>query len=256
MRTEFSVDLDGAPRHFELSITPLYNRRGAVTGRIFVAHDITRRKDLEISLRQLTDELEQRVHQRTDELAEAYDTTLAGWAKALEFRDKETEGHSRRVTEITMKLAHHLGVSDEELVHIRRGALLHDIGKMAIPDEILRKRGSLTEAERQIVREHPSTAFELLRNTPYLQKALEIPYCHHEKWDGTGYPRGLKEEQIPLAARIFAIADVWDALSSDRPYNQAWERERVIEYLKSESGRHFDPKLVGLYLVLVQQGEI
>jgi PAS domain S-box-containing protein len=256
MRAEFSANLKGSIHYYELSITPIYNRRRALTGRIFVAHDITRRKELENSLRELTEELDKRVTKRTEELAEAYDTTLEGWAKALEFRDKETEGHSRRVTETTLKLARSLGFSEEELVDIYRGSLLHDIGKMAIPDEILRKAGSLSDAERKIVREHPLIAYELLKHTPYLQKALEIPYCHHEKWDGSGYPRGLKEEEIPLAARIFAIADVWDALSYDRPYNKAWERDKVIEYLKAESGRHFDPKITNLFLGMVKQGGI
>jgi putative nucleotidyltransferase with HDIG domain/PAS domain S-box-containing protein len=256
VRTEFTARVNGDRNYFELSITPIYNRRKALIGRIFVTHDVTRRKDLENSLRQLTDELEQRVNRRTEELAEAYDTTLEGWARALEFRDKETEGHSRRVTQITLRLARELGISDEQLIHIHRGALLHDIGKMAIPDDILRKAGSLTEAEREIVRQHPETAYSLLKQIPFLQKALEIPYCHHEKWDGSGYPRGLKEEQIPLAARIFAIADVWDALSYDRPYNKAWSPEQITRYLHDESGRHFDPKIATLFLELVKQGEI
>ncbi len=256
MRAEFSADFKGSIHYYELSITPIYNRRRTLSGRIFVAHDITRRKELENSLRALTQELDLRVTERTNDLAEAYDTTLEGWAKALEFRDKETEGHSRRVTETTLKLARKLGISEAEQIDIYRGALLHDIGKMAIPDDILRKAGSLTEAEKKIVREHPTIAFELLRNTPYLKKAMEIPYCHHEKWDGTGYPRGLREEEIPLAARIFAIADVWDALSYDRPYNKAWEREKIIEYLHAESGLHFDPKITNLFLGMVKQGGI
>src|SRR5262249_33636212 len=152
---------------------------------------------------------------------EAYDTTLEGWAKALELRDKETEGHSRRVTGTTVAVARAMGFDEESMVHIRRGSILHDIGKMGIPDDILRKDGPLTEAERKIVQKHPSTALDLLKPIAYLEKAREIPYCHHEKWDGSGYPRGLKGEEIPLAARIFAVVDVWDALSSDRPYRSA-----------------------------------
>ena len=189
-------------------------------------------------------------------LAEAYDTTLEGWAKALELRDKETEGHSRRVTETTLTVARAMGFSGEELVHIRRGSILHDIGKMGVPDHILRKEGALTEDERQVILKHPQTAYDLLKQIPFLEKALEIPYSHHERWDGTGYPRGLKERAIPLPARIFAIVDVWDALSSDRPYRKAWKRAEVIQYLINESGKHFDPRVVNVFLALVEKGEI
>ena len=189
-------------------------------------------------------------------LEEAYDTTLEGWAKALELRDKETEGHSRRVTETTLAVASAMGFSAEALVHIRRGSILHDIGKMGIPDQILRKPGPLTEAERQIVLKHPDTAYNLLKQISYLEKALEIPHCHHEKWDGTGYPRGLRGEEIPLSARIFAIVDVWDALSSDRPYRKAWQRDEVIQYLINDSGKHFDPHVLEVFLALVEKGEI
>jgi len=181
-------------------------------------------------------------------LAEAYDTTLEGWAKALELRDKETEGHSRRVMDTTLIVARAMGISKEELVDIRRGSLLHDIGKMGIPDEILRKNGPLNEDERKIVMKHPETAYDLLKRIPYLEKALEIPYCHHEKWDGTGYPRGLKAEEIPLSARIFTVVDVWDALSSDRPYRDSWSKEQVKQYLLSEAGKYFDPKVVDIFL--------
>ncbi|MBI3151473.1 MAG: transporter substrate-binding domain-containing protein [Chloroflexi bacterium] len=189
-------------------------------------------------------------------LAEAYDTTLEGWAKALELRDKETEGHSRRVTEITLIIARAMGMDEKELVDARRGAILHDIGKMAIPDEILRKNGPLTEQEREIVNLHPQVAYDLLSRIPYLKKALEIPYSHHEKWDGSGYPRGLKGDEIPLVARIFAVADVWDALSCDRPYRKGWEKDKVVQYLRSESGRHFDPKIVSVFFELLDRGEI
>jgi PAS domain S-box-containing protein len=191
-----------------------------------------------------------------ENLAEAYDTTLEGWAKALELRDKETEGHSRRVTETTLALARTMGFSEQELLHIRRGSILHDIGKMGIPDDILRKHGPLTDEERTIVQKHPDTAHELLKRIPYLEKSLEIPYCHHEKWDGTGYPRGLKGEEIPLAARVFAVVDVWDALSTDRPYRNAWNKEQVAEYLMHESGKHFDPRVVNAFLASVEKGEI
>lgn len=178
------------------------------------------------------------------ELSHAYDATIAGWSGALDLRDKETEGHSRRVTEMTLKLARAFGLSTEELVQIRRGALLHDIGKMGIPDAILLKPGKLTDEEWVIMRKHPEFAYNLLEPIAYLRSALDIPYCHHEKWDGTGYPRGLKGNQIPLAARIFAVVDVWDALSSDRPYRPAWTKEKVREHIRSLSGTHFDPQVI------------
>lgn len=182
------------------------------------------------------------------ELTLAYDTTIEGWSRALDLRDKETEGHSQRVTEMTLKLARALGVKEEELVHIRRGALLHDIGKMGIPDSILLKPHKLTGEEEQIIRKHPDYAYRLLSPIAHLRQALDIPYCHHEKWDGSGYPRGLKGEQIPLAARIFAIVDVCDALLYDRPYRIALSQEKTIEYLQSQAGVHFDPKMVETFL--------
>jgi PAS domain S-box-containing protein len=191
-----------------------------------------------------------------ENLAEAYETTLEGWAKALELRDKETEGHSRRVTEKTLAVARAMGISKEELVHIRRGSILHDIGKMGIPDDILRKNGPLTDEEQIVVYKHPTTAFNLLKPITYLKKSLDVPYCHHEKWDGSGYPRGLKGTEIPLAARIFAVVDVWDALSSDRPYRNAWPQDKVVQYLMDESGKHFDPAVVRKFVNLVNKGKI
>ncbi len=182
------------------------------------------------------------------ELTMAYDTTLEGWSRALDLRDKETEGHTKRVAELTVQLAKAMGVGDEELVHIRRGALLHDIGKMAIPDRILLKPGPLTEEEWAIMRKHPIYAHDLLAQIPYLRPALAIPYNHHEKWDGTGYPRGLKGLAIPSAARIFAIVDVWDALRSDRPYRPAWTEEQARAYLAEQSDKHFDPRAVETFL--------
>ncbi|MBI3242882.1 MAG: GAF domain-containing protein [Chloroflexi bacterium] len=185
------------------------------------------------------------------ELAQAYDSTLEGWARALELRDKETEGHTRRVTELTLRLALAMGLPDAELVHVRRGALLHDIGKMGIPDSILLKPGPLTGVEWGIMRRHPTYAYEMLSPIAYLRPALDIPYCHHEKWDGAGYPRGLKGEQIPLAARIFAVVDVWDALCSDRPYRKAWPLEQVREHIRSLTGAHFDPQVAQVFLGII-----
>jgi PAS domain S-box-containing protein len=180
------------------------------------------------------------------ELALAYDATIEGWSRALDLRDKETEGHTQRVTELTTQLAGAMGLSEAELVHVRRGALLHDMGKMGIPDDILLKPGKLTDEEWVTMRKHPQYAYAMLSPVAYLRPALDIPYCHHEKWDGTGYPRGLKGEQIPLAARIFAIVDVWDALTSDRPYRKAWTMEKALEHIKAASATHFDPQVVEL----------
>lgn len=182
------------------------------------------------------------------ELMLAYDETIEGWSQAMELRDKETVGHSRRVTELTIKLAGSISFSSEDLVHIRRGALLHDIGNLGVPDDILRKAGPLTDEEWVSLRKHPQFAYDLLSSITYLRPALDIPYNHHEKWDGSGYPRGLKENQIPLAARIFTVVDVWDALTSDRPYRPAWPREKALDYMLGQSGKHFDPTVVGVFL--------
>lgn len=177
-------------------------------------------------------------------LQESYESTLEGWATALDLRDKETEGHSQRVTALTVQLARAIGMSREQLTSLRQGALLHDIGKMGVPDRILHKEGPLTDEEKDIMHRHPANAYQMLCRIAYLRCALDIPYCHHERWDGTGYPRGLKGEEIPLAARIFSIVDVWDALRSDRPYRKAWPVEKTIDYIQSQSGKIFDPSIV------------
>lgn len=186
------------------------------------------------------------------ELAAAYEATLEGWAKALELRDKETQGHSRRVTELTVRLAKALGISEDELVDIRRGTMLHDIGKMGIPDSILQKPGPLSTEEWEIMRQHPVLAYNLLSSIRFLERALDIPFCHHERWDGRGYPRGLRGEEIPLAARIFALVDVYDALLSDRPYRPAWSEKEVREYIREQSGKHFDPRVGQVFLQLLE----
>jgi len=255
-RDETTFEVGGKNVYYEMTVWPLYDSNKKMTGRIYISHDITALKELEHELRELNLDLEHRVRERTHQLAEAYDTTLEGWARALELRDKETEGHSRRVTKTTVTVARAMGIDEEEVEHIRRGAILHDIGKMGVPDHILRKEGTLTESERQIILKHPETAYDLLKQIPFLEKALEIPYSHHERWDGTGYPRKLKEHAIPLPARIFTIVDVWDALLSDRPYRKAWKREEVVQYLINESGKYFDPCVVNVFLELVEKGEI
>lgn len=182
------------------------------------------------------------------ELSLAYDTTIEGWARALDLRDKETEGHSRRVTELSVRIAHEFRIDDKDMVHIRRGALLHDIGKMGIPDSILLKPGKLDEEEWKIMKLHPVFARDLLYPVEYLRPSMDIPYYHHERWDGTGYPEGLKGEKIPLSARIFAVVDVWDALRSDRPYRPAWPKEKVIEHIRYQVGSHFDARVIEVFL--------
>ncbi len=188
-----------------------------------------------------------------NELQDAYEETLKGWVRALDARDRETELHSRRVTLLTKSVARQAGIADQDLEDVRRGALLHDIGKIAVPDHILRKPGPLTDAEWVIMRTHPKAAYDILKPIKHLANSLDIPYCHHERWDGAGYPRGLKGDAIPLSARIFAVIDVWDALLSDRPYRKAWEREKVIEHIQENSGTHFDPVLADLFLKMMSQ---
>ncbi len=187
----------------------------------------------------------------------AYDETIQGWAKALEMRDSETMGHSQRIVELTLQLARKLGIKGIDLFHMRRGALLHDIGKMGIPDAILHKPGELSDEEWIVMRRHPVYARDYLSNVSHLAAALDIPYSHHEKWDGSGYPQGLKGEEIPFAARIFAVVDVWDALTSNRPYLETWSREQALVYIQEQSGRQFDPRIVEAFTELIKsKGEI
>jgi PAS domain S-box-containing protein len=181
------------------------------------------------------------------DLGLAYDATIEGWSRAMDLRDKETEGHTKRVADMTIMLTQAMGIKDPEAVNIRRGALLHDIGKMGVPDHILLKVGELTKKEWVIMQKHPKFAYEMLLPIAYLRQALDIPYCHHEKWDGTGYPQGLKGEQIPRVARIFAIVDVWDALTSDRPYRKKWSKKKALAYIHSQSGKYFDPQVVDAF---------
>ncbi len=182
------------------------------------------------------------------ELISAYDATIEGWARALDLRDHETEGHSRRVTDMTVHLAKLVGVPPSQIADMRRGALLHDIGKMAIPDSVLHKPGELDQNELIIMRRHPGIALDLLEPVKFLKSAIDIPFCHHERWDGSGYPRGLTAEEIPLSARIFAVVDVWDALRSDRPYRKRWSREQATHFVRIQAGRQFDPDIVSIFL--------
>jgi len=185
-----------------------------------------------------------------DELRVAYNETVRGWALALELRDHETEGHTQRVTDLTIRLARKLGLPEEDIEHIRRGALLHDIGKMAIPDSVLLKPAGFNLAERKYMELHPEIAKEMLEKIEFLHPAIDIPYYHHEKWDGSGYPRNLRGEDIPFAARIFAVADVWDALTSNRPYRKPLSPDEVRKIIRENSGSHFDPKVVEAFLEL------
>ena len=190
-----------------------------------------------------------------ERLIDAYDKTIESWSKLLDMKDTETEGHSNRVTELTVRVCRSIGMNEEEILYARWGALLHDIGKIGIPDGILRKPGPLTEDEWTIMRRHPVTAYEMLSPITFLRPALDIPYGHHERWDGTGYPQNLKADDIPIAARLFAVVDVYDALRSDRPYRPGWPEDRVLEYLREQSSHHFDPRAVDAFLKMLRSCE-
>lgn len=220
-------------------------------GRVFdfAAHDanLCRTLSAQVALALQNAKLHEAARAAAEELSSAYEATLEGWSLALEMRDQETLGHTKRAARLACELAGALGVPDEELPHVRRGALLHDIGKMVVPDAVLHKPGPLDDAEWALMRAHPVVAQEFLSRIDYLQPALDIPYCHHERWDGTGYPRGLKGANIPLAARIFAVIDVYDALTSDRPYRPAWTPEAALEHIVHQAGTHFDPAVVEIF---------
>jgi hypothetical protein len=186
------------------------------------------------------------------ELRKSYDQTLDAWARVLEYRDRETEGHSRRLVELSTRLSQALGLGEEEIVHMRYGALMHDIGKLAIPDQILLKPNKLEDDEKEIIRKHPALAKQMLSGIPFLQPAVIIAYSHHEYWDGQGYPEGLKGEEIPLYARIFSVVDTWDALNSDRPYRPAWSKADALAYIKNNRGIIFDPHIVDVFLQIIK----
>ncbi|CAG0980721.1 Cyclic di-GMP phosphodiesterase response regulator RpfG [Anaerolineales bacterium] len=207
----------------------------------------------QVSLAVANAQLYKKAQQALAELSQAYDSTLKGWSQVLDMRDHVTDEHTNRVAELTVALAARMDISDDELGHIRRGALLHDIGKMAIPDAILQKPDVLTADEQEIMKTHPEKAYRLLSQIDYLAPAMDIPYCHHEKWDGTGYPRGLKGEEIPLSARLFAVVDVYDALTTDRPYRKAWSREKALAHIQEQSGGHFCPQVVDAFLEIMRE---
>ncbi|MEI6776020.1 MAG: HD domain-containing phosphohydrolase [Chloroflexales bacterium] len=231
---------DGSLYDEEQTITPVRDQSGIIIRFIAIKQDISERQSHEREL--------QAANQA---LAEAYDDTIAGWSQALDLRDKETNGHCQRVTDLTVHLAREMGISEAEIVHIRRGALLHDIGKMGVPDAILHKPGPLTDAEWDLMRMHPVYSYDLLHHIIFLTPALAIPISHHERWDGKGYPAGLKGEQIPFPARIFAVVDVWDALTNDRPYRTAWSSSKARAYIADRAGVHFDPAVVKVFLANV-----
>ena len=215
----------------------------------FAAHDanLCRTFSAQVALAVQNAKLHEAARAAAEELSSAYEATLEGWSLALEMRDQETLGHTKRAARLACELAGALGVSEEDMRHMRRGALLHDIGKMVVPDAVLHKPGPLNDAEWALMRAHPVVAQEFLSRIEYLRPALDIPYCHHERWDGSGYPRGLKGTAIPLAARIFAVIDVYDALTSDRPYRSAWTPEAALEHIVNQAGRHFDPAVVEIF---------
>lgn len=254
------IDLLATPDWNDVTVTVDYRARHKngeyiwieTTAKLFF-DDKNERQEFQTASRNITErkESEDALQRAHTDLQEAYDKTIEGWVRALDLRDKETEGHTQRVTEMTMKLAEAIGCSEDELVHIRRGALLHDMGKMGIPDEILQKPGPLTDDEWVIMRRHPELAYQMLSKIKYLEEAITIPYYHHERWDGSGYPHKLKGEDIPLHARLFAVVDVWDALSSDRPYRKKIPRNDVIEYLQKEAGRLFDSQMVENFIPFI-----
>lgn len=188
-------------------------------------------------------------------MVDAYDATVVSWSRLLDLKDKETEGHSERVTTMMLKMALQIGMNPEEQLYVRWGSLLHDVGKMGVPDHILHKPAALTPEEWEVMKSHTTIAYELLSPVSFLRPAIDIPYAHHEKWDGTGYPRGLSGDDIPVAARLFAIADVYDALTNDRPYRAAWTHEKTVAHILSQSGSHFDPRAVKVFQSVLKDEE-
>jgi len=215
------------------------------------AQQVISYKEEQLALLRAAQELQQSSIE--SEVASGVTVTLEGWARSVELRSGDAEGHTQRLADMTVQLAKIMGVSEDEIINIKRGAVLHDVGKITIPDKILQKAGKLTDNEWVVFKQHPESAYNLLYPIEYLRPALNIPYCHHERWDGTGYPRGLKGEEIPFAARIFTVVDVWDSLRSDRIYRSGWPKEKVIQFIREQAGKGFDPKVVNAFVKLVQQ---
>lgn len=236
-----NIAKDGRSVILETSGAPILDEDGDLLGYRGTDTDITDRMMAAEALKK-----------SAEDLREAYDATLQGWSTALELRESATAGHSQRVVNLTIELAKLMNFEDAELINIQRGALLHDIGKMGIPDVILLKNGPLAPDEWMTMKQHPTLAYQMLSKIQYLIPCLDIPHYHHEKWDGTGYPSGLKGKDIPIAARIFAVVDVWDALTSDRPYRSAWSVEKAKEYIKDQSGKHFDPEIVRMFFDILE----
>jgi PAS domain S-box-containing protein/putative nucleotidyltransferase with HDIG domain len=257
------IDLLATPEWNDITVTVDYRARhknGAyiwieTTARLFF-DELSGQQEFQAASRNITErkEAEEQLQRAHTDLQEAYDKTIEGWVLALDLRDRETEGHTQRVTAKTEELARALGFNEEEITHIRRGALLHDMGKMGIPDEILQKPGPLTDDEWVIMRRHPEMAYQMLSQIKYLKEAITIPYYHHERWNGSGYPHKLKGEDIPLQARMFAVVDVWDALSSDRPYRKKMPHKEVVDYLQKESGHLFDPQVIEKFIPMIVNG--
>ena len=246
---ELSQYLSGPLEPIEMDIC--YESENTLTAFVSLVNIVVdRQRMIQMTIRDISEWKQIQTHliQANMDLSQAYRDTLDGWGRALELRDHETEGHTRRVTEATVNLALTMGLPVEEIMNIRHGAMLHDIGKMAIPDAILLKPGPLDPEEWRVMRLHPVYARDMLSQIDYLRPAVDIPYCHHEKWDGSGYPLGLKGDEIPVSARIFAIVDVWDALLSDRPYRKGWPEEKVYQYITENERTHFDPAVVGMFL--------
>lgn len=258
--TKQLIDLIAAPEWNDTTSTVDYRARHKngeyiwieTTARLFF-DELSNQQEFQAASRNITErkEAEAQLQRAHTDLQEAYDKTIEGWVLALDLRDRETEGHTQRVTSMTVKLARIMGYTEDEITHIRRGALLHDMGKLGIPDEILQKPGPLTDDEWVIMRKHPEMAYQMLSQIKYLKEAITIPYYHHERWDGSGYPHKLKGTDIPLQARMFAVVDVWDALSSDRPYRKKIPYNDVLNYLKKESGHLFDPQVVEIFIQLL-----
>ena len=254
------IDLLATPTWDDITTTVNYRARRKdgdyiwleTTARLFFDVN-SQQQEFQASSRNITErkQSQEALQQAHADLQEAYDKTIEGWVLALDLRDRETEGHTKRVTEMTIKLARTLNCTEEELIHIRRGAFLHDMGKMGIPDEILQKPGPLTDDEWVVMRRHPQYAYQMLAPINYLKEALIIPYYHHERWNGSGYPHKLKEKEIPLFARFFAVVDVWDALQSDRPYRKGVPMKEIVDYLQKEAGRLFDPEIVDIFLPMI-----